>query len=471
MNVPATFSYANGDSTLIVTPSSPLEALSQYSLTSGTTLKSTTGGNLSGAYAFSFNTGIDSSDKFQSISDDALLDLVQKQTFKYFWDFGHPVSGMARERNTSGDVVTTGGTGFGIMSMLVGVKRNFISRADALQRITIIVDFLTDKCTRFHGAFSHWIDGSSGATVPFSPQDNGGDLVETSFLLEGLLCARQYFDQPATAEKSLRDKINAIWNGVEWNWYRQNQDVLYWHWSPDYNFQINHAIKGWNEALVVYVLAGSSNTDSIPVVAYNEGWASNGGMKNGNSFYGVNLPLGPTFGGPLFFAHYSFLGIDPDNLTDAYANYQTQNVNHSRINFNYCVDNPKNYYGYSASNWGLTASDDNKSGYSAHAPDNDDGVISPTAAISSLPYTPSQSMAAIKFFYYKLGDKLWKEYGFIDAFNLNDLWFADSFLAIDQGPQIVMIENYRSGMLWDLFMSCPEVKRGMKQLGFSSPNL
>ncbi|HEX7458413.1 MAG TPA: glucoamylase family protein, partial [Ginsengibacter sp.] len=168
---------------------------------------------------------------------------------------------------------------------------------------------------------------------------------------------------------------------------------------------------------------------------------------------------------------YSFLGINPHDLTDAYANYFTQNTNHSLINYNYCVANPNNFYGYSSTDWGLTASDDDISGYNAHAPDNDDGVITPSAAISSLPYTPTQSMNALKFFYYTLGDKLWKQYGFVDAFNLKDLWFADSFLAIDQGPQIVMIENYRSGLLWNLFMSCPEVKRGMKQLGFQSPNL
>jgi hypothetical protein len=234
---------------------------------------------------------------------------------------------------------------------------------------------------------------------------------------------------------------------------------------------MNFQVKGWNEALIVYVLAASSNTDSITSIVYHNGWANNGGIRNGNSYYGIQLPLGPASGGPLFFAHYSFLGIDPAGLTDLYANYFTQNTAHTQINYNYCKANPKNYYGYSALCWGLTASDDNINGYSAHAPDNDDGVITPAAAVSSLPYTPVESMNALKFFYYTLGDKIWKEYGFTDAFNLNDVWFADSFLAIDQGPEIVMIENYRGGLLWNLFMSCPEIKRGMKQLGFQSPNL
>ena len=283
---------------------------------------------------------------------------------------------------------------------------------------------------------------------------------------------RQYFNSSDAEETNLRNNINQLWNGVEWNWFRNgNQNVLYWHWSPDYNFAMNMPIKGWNEAMVVYVLAASSNTDSIPKNVYDDGWASNGGMKNGTSYYGVQLPLGPAYGGPLFFSQYSFLGINPHDLSDAYANYFTQNAAQSLINYKYCVSNPKHFYGYSENDWGLTASDDNISSYSAHSPTNDDGVITPTAAISSLPYTPAQSMNALHFFYYKLGDKLFKQYGFVDAFNLSDLWFADSFLAIDQGPEIVMIENYRSGLLWHLFMSCPEIKRGMSRLGFQSPNL
>ena len=466
-------SYTNGDSIVVIQPSDSLSYLTKYTVKLSTTLKSKAGGSLITGATLSFITQIDSTDKFARISDDALLDLVQQQTLKYFYDFGHPVSGMARERNTSGDIVTTGGTGFGVMGLIAGVSRNFITRAEGLQRINTIVSFLKNNCTRYHGAFSHWIDGATGATVPFSQYDDGGDLVETSFLMEGLLCARQYFNNTADAnETMLVTNIDSLWNGIEWSWYRQGgQNALFWHWSPNYGFKINQQISGWDEALMVYALAASSNTDSIPKIVYDNGWALNGNIKNGNTYYGIQLPLGPNLGGPLFFSHYSFLGINPNGLTDAYADYLVQNTNHSLINYNYCVANPHKYYGYSSTDWGLTASDDDISGYDAHAPDNDDGVITPSAAISSLPYTTTQSLGALRFFYYTLGDKLWKQYGFIDAFNLKDLWFAGSFLAIDQGPQIVMIENYRSGLLWQLFMSCPEIKRGMKQLGFQSPYL
>ena len=474
LSVPITTSLQNHDSAVIIKPTNPLSGFKKYTLIVSPGLLSVTKGSLVNPVTINLTTGIDSADKFPQISDSALLTLVQKQTFQYFWNFGHPVSGLARERTSSEDIVTTGGSGFGIMSMLVGVQRNFITRAEALTRIDTIVNFLTNKVTRYHGAFPHWINGSTGATVPFGQQDNGGDIVETSYMMQGLLCARQYFNSTADVnEMNLRTGINNLYNSVEWNWYRQgNQNVLTWNWSPDYNWAINVQVRGWDEALITYVLAASSNIDSntIPKIVYDNGWAGNGGEKNGQSYFGIRLPLGPDYGGPLFFAHYSFLGINPQNLSDAYANYWEQDTAHASINYLYCVNNPNHHYGYSNLCWGLTASDI-PSGYDASSPTNDLGVIAPTAAVSSLPYTPAQSMNAIRFFYYKLGDKVWGQYGFTDAFSLSSLWFDSDCLAIDQGPEIVMIENYRSGMLWNLFMSCPEVKRGMKNLGFTSPNL
>ncbi len=469
-NVPFAATYEDGDKTLVLKPNSALQNITKYSVDVNTSLKATDNGSLQSAVNVQLLTAIDSTDKFPRISDDALLDLVQKQTFKYFLDFAHPASGMARERNTSGDVVTTGGSGFGIMALVTAVNRNFISRADGLTRMQKIVGFLK-SADKFHGAFPHWLNGATGKVQPFSEKDNGADLVETAFLMEGLLTARQYFDGTGTAEVNLRADINELWNGVEWDWFRRGgQSTLYWHWSPNYGWDINMQIRGWNEALVVYVLAASSTTHGIPKAVYDNGWANNGGLKNGNSYFGVQLPLGEAQGGPLFFEHYSFLGINPNGLSDAYANYQTQTKAHTLINYNYCVNNPQKRNGYSADCWGLTASDI-KGGYTASSPTNDVGVIAPTAALSSLPYTPDESMKALKFYYYKLGDKLWGEYGFYDAFNLSDPWFADSYLAIDQGPIVGMIENYRSGLLWRLFMSAPEVKKGMKDLGFSSPNL
>ncbi|CAN5791756.1 hypothetical protein BH11BAC4_BH11BAC4_08560 [soil metagenome] len=469
--VPYNSSLENGDSTLIIQPSAALTAITRYNVNIGTNLISQQGRNLLSAVELTLTTQIDSTDKFPVITDNALLTLVQQQTFKYFWDFAHPVSGLTRERNTSGETVTSGGSGFGIMAIPVAINRSFITRAQGLARMQTIVGFLKNTAQRFHGAFPHWLNGTNGTVIPFSPNDNGADLVETSYLMQGLICARQYFDGANAAETTLRNDINTIWNGVEWSWFRQNnQNKLYWHWSPNLNWVMNFPISGWNECLITYVMAASSTTFPIPKIVYDNGWAGNGAMVNNNNYYGYQLPLGPAYGGPLFLAHYSFLGINPNQLTDPYANYQTQTKNHTLINYSYCVANPQGNFGYSNLCWGLTASDI-ENDYTASSPTNDRGFIAPTAAISSMPYTPTESMNALKFFYYKLGDKIWSNYGFVDAFSLKDTWFATSTLAIDQGPIILMIENYRTGLLWNLFTSAPEVKQGMRDLGFVAPYL
>ncbi len=399
------------------------------------------------------------------MTDEELLTMVQQYTFRYFWDFAHPVSGMARERNTS-SIVTTGGSGFGVMAILVGIERGFISREEGLQRVEKICDFLT-TADRFHGVWSHWMNGATGAAIPFSQYDDGGDLVETAFMIQGLLTARAFFDGNAEEETLLRDKITQLWEAVDWRWYRkQTQEVLYWHWSPNYGWQINFALRGFNEAHIVYLLAVASPTLFVPSSLYHNGWAG-GNYTNNGTFYGYPLAVGPNFGGPLFFAHYSYLGFDPRGIKDVYANYFNRNYFHTLVNRAYCINNPENHTGYSDDCWGLTASDD-PFGYLAHEAtvDKDNGTITPTAALSSIPYTPQLSIRALKHFYRDLGARLWGEYGFYDAFNLDEDWFSSSYLAIDQGPIICMIENYRSGLLWNNFMSNPEITSALDALGF-----
>ena len=402
------------------------------------------------------------------LSDEALMDLVQERTFQYFWDGAEPSSGLALERsNGTSTTVTTGGSGFGLASFPAAVERSWISRQDAIKRLQKILSFL-EQVPTYHGAFSHWYNGSTGETEPFSEKDNGGDLVETALLMQGLLINRQYFDGSSEAEQNIRQRITALWEAVEWTWYTQGESVLYWHWSPEYDFDIGSKIQGYNEALMAYVLAASSPTHPITAEVYHEGWARGGNLQNGNSYYDTTLPLGPKLGGPLFFAHYSFIGLNPKGLSDRYANYWDQNKAHSLINYKYCIDNPLGYRGYGGEAWGLTASD-GPNGYSVHSPTNDLGVITPTAAISSIPYIPEKSLAAMHHFYGTLKDRLWGQYGFHDAYFLQEQWFADSYLAIDQGPIVGMIENYRTGLLWDLFMADPEIKEGLRKLGFSSP--
>ncbi len=465
------FDY-DSEYTLTVAPAAELKSYGSYSLVVRTGLRSDRGEPISTGKVITIQTAMNRSDKFDRIGDDELLDLVQERTFRYFWDFGHPASGLSRERSSSGDVVTTGGSGFGVMAMIVAAERGFVSRAEAAERVAKIVDFLSTKAARFHGAFPHWLNGQTGSVQPFSDDDNGADLVETALLMQGLLTARAYFDGSEDAERRIREGITALWEAVEWDFFTKEgaEEQLYWHWSPDKGWKINMAVSGWNEALIVYVLAASSPTHPISKEVYDTGWARGGAIRNGNSCYDITLPLGSATGGPLFFSHYSFLGLDPRALSDAYADYWKQNVAHTQINYRYCVDNPKQYAGYGPECWGLTASDGD-SGYGAWSPANDTGVIAPTAALSAMPYAPEESMAALRFYYYKLGDKLWGEYGFIDSFNLTKGWFDTGMhIAIDQGPVVVMIENHRTGLPWRLFMSDEDLQRGLAALGFTVGN-
>ena len=412
------------------------------------------------------------------MSDDSLMTLVQYQTFQYFWEGAEPTSGMARERwhedhvypQNDEDVVTTGGTGFGVMVLLVGIERGFITREQGFRRLRQIVAFLA-TADRFHGAWPHWLYGETGKVKPFSEKDDGGDLVETAFLVQGLLCVRQYFQEGDEEERQLAEQIDQLWREVEWDWYTRGENVLYWHWSPNYQWAMNFPVGGYNEALIMYVLAASSPTHAIRPAAYHQGWARRGDIRSENTYYQYDLVLdhyendyAPV--GPLFWAHYSYLGLNPHNLRDQYGDYWKLNQHHALIHLAYCIDNPEGHIGYGADCWGLTSSY-SVNGYAGHRPGHDLGVISPTAALSSIPYTPKASLRAMRHFYQDLGPYLWGPYGFYDAFNEEQGYYPPRYLAIDQGPIPVMIENYRSGLLWNLFMSSPDVQRGLDTLGFT----
>lgn len=315
------------------------------------------------------------------------------------------------------------------------------------------------------------MDGSTGQTIKFDRENDGTDVVETAYLHMGFLCALAYFNRETPREIYLRKRINTLWNVANWRWHTNGENKLYWTWSPNNGFDMNFPIWGWNECLIAYILAAGSPRYPISKEVYNGTWTGSYGFKNGKSYYGYPLPLGDyPCGGPLFFEQYTFMGIDPNGLRDDLGNdYWLQCRNHTLINRAYCIDNPKKYKGYSETCWGLTAGDSFK-GYVAHCPvDADFGVIQPTAALSSMPFTPKESMAALRYFYEELGDKIWRDYGFVDGFSLHHNWFARSHIAIDQGPIVVMIENYRSGLLWKLFMQNPDVQKGLSSLGFSSP--
>jgi hypothetical protein len=403
------------------------------------------------------------------LSDDDLMDLVQRRTFAYFWDYAHPASGMARDRggeNDSGEnvLIALGASGGGVMAIIAAVERQWIAREAALDRLALMLAYL-ESADCYRGVFPHYLNGATGEEVTFWEGNSGGDIVETAFLMTGLLCARQYFAGSTAEEMSLRRRIDRLWHRVEWSWFTGGENVLIWHWGFKHGWATRHRIEGWDECLIAYVLAAASPTYATSAEPYHIGWTPGPTFRNGREFYGHRLPLGPDFGGPLFFSHTPFLGLDPRGLKDRYGDYWEQGVQHTLINYEHCARNPKGYKGYGPDCWGLTSSDGNE-GYAAHAPTRDHGVIAPTAALSSFPYTPELSMRALKHFYFDLGDRIWRKYGFVDAFNETADWYSDQHLAIDQAPIIVMMENYRTGLFWRLFMSCPEVQHGLDVLGF-----
>ncbi|NHF61119.1 beta-glucosidase [Flavobacteriaceae bacterium TP-CH-4] len=412
------------------------------------------------------------------LTDQDLLNMVQQQTIAYFWEGAEPNSGMAPERihldnvypSNDRHIVTTGGTGFGLMAILVGVERGFIPRDAAIGRMEKIVDFL-ETCDRYHGVWPHWLDGRSGKTKPFSEKDDGGDLVETAFLIQGLLTVKGFLNTTDDREQPLAERIQELWESVEWDWYTNKELVLYWHWSPNFGWEMNFPVRGYNEALIMYVLAAASPTHPISREVYSEGWARGNAITTDTEFYGLKTILDhyetlddPV--GPLFWAHYSFLGLNPTQLKDAFADYWSVNRNHALIHYRYCVDNPKNYKGYGEDCWGLTSSYSRELGYAAHRPTEDLGVISPTAALSSMPYTPEESLRFLRHLYRDHSDQI-GTYGPFDAFSEQYGWSVPRYLAIDQGPIPVMIENYRTSMLWNLFMANTDVQGGLLKLGFS----
>jgi hypothetical protein len=422
----------------------------------------------------------------RELTDEELLDMLQEAAFRYYWEASGTRTGMAHE-NLPGDdrIVATGATGLGISALVAAVHRKFVTRDQGLERLEKIISFL-ERAPRYHGAWSHYYNDETGETMPlFGMYDNGGDIIETSYVIQGLLTARGYFDRKDARERSLRERITVLWEAVEWDWFRMSSDspYLYWHWSPQWGYQIQHPLIGFNETVPTYLLAIASPTHPVPASMYYSGWASQDKRAqdyrqgwsgspdgrlyaNGNTYHGIKLDVGVSTGGPLFFIHYIFMGFDPRELRDRYTDSYFENSRRiAEINRAYCIANPKGFAGYGANAWGLTASF-GPNGYTTPAPDqwNDEGTITLTGALSSFPYTPEASMVAFKHFYRELGAELWGIYGPRDNYNASQQWLAFHYMGLNQAPIVAMVENHRSGVLWRAFMSNPEIDEMLKKL-------
>jgi len=418
------------------------------------------------------------------LNDEELLTMVQEACFRYYWEAAHPNAGMAIEILPGDEnLVAVGSSGFGIMVLVVAVERGFITRTQGVERMLKIVRYLK-SADRFHGAWPHFLDGRTGKTIAyFGKYDDGGDLVETAFLVQGLLVARQYFSRNTNDERELRDTITELWKTVEWDWYRKEltSDFLYWHWSPNHAWHISHPLVGWNETMIVYLLAIASPTHSVPASLYHTGWAGQSDLAvryrqgwgrtthgdhytNSNTYFGIKLDVGVGTGGDLFFTHFSFMGFDPRNKKDRYTNYFQNNRNLALINRAYCIANPNKRLGFGENCWGLSAGVN--SGGGKPNPREENGTINCMASLASFPYTPQESMAALKHFYHEHGNKLWGIYGFLDGFNLTENWFENVNMALNQAPIVVMIENYRTGLIWKMFMANEEIGPMLERVGF-----
>ena len=411
-----------------------------------------------------------------SMTDDELLTMVQRASFRYYWDGAEPNSGMALESQPGPDhLVAMGASGFGVMALVVAVDRGFITREQGAERMLRITNFL-DHADKYHGAWPHFLDGRSGKTISlFGIYDDGADLVETSFMMEGLLTARQYFNGNTAQEKQIREIISRLWHGVDWDWFRATplHDALWWHWSPNYAFHIANRLQGWNEVMITYLLAVASPTHGVPASTYQTGYEREGKDAHGaygikHTYFGIPLEQGylPGTPGPLFFTQYSYMGYDPRGVRDKYTNYFRNNRNEALMNQAYAINNPKHFKGYGANSWGFTAVDGPNDSYHEYgAGEDDDGTIAPTGAVSSYCYTPQESMLAIKHWYRDMGKNLWNIYGFRDGFNETQNWYSSTTMGLNQAPQVVMIENGRTGLVWKTFMSSPEIPAMQKAIG------
>jgi len=407
---------------------------------------------------------------------DGFITEVQEAGFRYFYDYAYPSSHLPREgikakNSWDPEAMSAVSTGMYFFNIAVGIERGFITREQGAEHVRVLLDFLNGPTDRFYGAFPHWIDGNTGKVRPFSPQDNGADMVESGIIAEGLIFAREYFDQETDTERSIREVSDSLWKAIEWDKFIQDPDtpeqVMIWHWSPDHGFS-NLPIVGFNEAEICYILGVASPTFPIKPELYWDGWvAKNADYYNPRTVEGVDGPiellLNHDYGIPLFVMHYSYMGLDPRKVPLKEGNLFDEFTQLTKANRDYAKLNADKFQGYDKY-WGLTASLD-PDGYRAHHPVHDDnGTISPTGALSSIAYLPEDVIDLMCELYLNEGETLWGPFGFYDAFNPTRDWYAEGYIGIDVGPIAPMIENYRSGKLWDTFMKAPEINAAIDKI-------
>lgn len=413
--------------------------------------------------------------------DEAVLDDIQRRHFKYFWELTNSVNGLVPDRanpanNTAASSIAA--TGFGLTAYIVGVERGFITRQQAAERTLTTLRFFADApqssastdVTGYKGFFYHFLNRDTGYR---DKADTELSTIDTALLLAGVLSSQSYFDGDNETETEIRELADRLYRAVEWKWAMNGGSKMTMGWSPENGF-LPHVWSGYNEAMILYILAfGSPDASKKIDGSIWNNWTA---TYHWDKFHGYDMV---NFS-PLFGHQYSHIWVDFKGIRDSYMrgkalDYFENSRRATMSNRAYCIANPKGFKGYGENIWGLTASDGpggyfGKEGYYARGASAlwiyDDGTIAPTAAGGSFPFTPEESYNALTAMKKYNGGVLWTQYGFWDAFNPQVDWVAEWWLGIDQGPILIMIENYRTGLVWNLMKKNPYIASGLKAAGF-----
>lgn len=431
--------------------------------------------------------------------DDPFLDTLQVQTFAYFWDLANPVNGLVPDRAPTPSFASVAAVGFGLTAYPIGVERGYIARGEARQRVFTTLRFLWEApqgpepagTIGYRGFYYHFLDMGSGARF----EQTELSTIDTALLLAGILVCREYFDGADPDETAIRELADSIYGRVDWGWAQRDPPGVSMAWRPESGFS-SHDWRGYNEAMILYVLALGSPTHPIEPAAWDF-WVSS---YQWGEFYGQeHVGFEPLFGHQYSHVWIDFRGIQDGYMRGRGLDYFENSRRATYAQRAYAEDNPAGWRGYGGDIWGLTACDGPLDGtieiggvqrqffsYRARGASftrvEDDGTIAPTAVGGSVPFAPEITIPALKAMRVRYGEYLFGEYGFLDAFNptlttqvslkhgrvVPDVgWFDTDYLGIDQGPILIMMENYRSELIWELMKKNASIVRGLRRAGFS----
>ncbi|MDM7914397.1 MAG: glucoamylase family protein, partial [Candidatus Eisenbacteria bacterium] len=404
-----------------------------------------------------------------ALTNEALLDTLQRTAFDFFWNEANPANGLIKDRSTPGSACSIASVGFGLSAILIGIDHGWITRDEGRARILTTLETFwngpqgtaPDGMIGYKGLFYHFLDMNTATRT----WDCELSTIDSALLFAGILDAREYFTTDDPVDVQVRTLADSLYYRADWNFFRNGNPGILMGWRPGTGFAGFGQWVGYNEAMILYILAIGSPTHPVPASSWNT-WTSG---YHWQTQYGYTYVIFP----PLFGHQYSHCWIDFRYIQDAHMRGRgiTYFENSRRATLaqrNYCIANPFGHIGYGANLWGITACD-GPDGYAAHGappPQNDDGTIAPTAPAGSIPFTPDESLAVLQNLYDNYRAMLWGPYGFRDAFNLDRGWWDTDYIGIDQGPIVLMIENYRTGAVWERIERNGDVQWGLHLAGF-----